>query len=133
MQHQPDARAVQRSTAYVDYLSVTVDMTGPLTRHPVAGWYVEVAWLPIVGPTALLLARRLVAADRDATDRDATLVRVDELAPSLGVGVPRLWTALGRLERRGLVTVAIDEVNRVAVVKIKGVWPEAPAPRSATP
>ncbi len=52
--------------------------------HDPRGWYVEAFWLPVVGPTAIALLRRLV----DGLDRcpDGFEVSYVELAQSLGLG-----------------------------------------------
>ena len=52
--------------------------------HDARGWYVEAFWLPVVGPTAIALLRRLV----DGLDRQpgGFEIRYVELALSLGLG-----------------------------------------------
>jgi hypothetical protein len=52
--------------------------------HDPRGWYVEAFWLPVVGPTAVALLRRLV----DGLERhpDGFEIPYVELATSLGLG-----------------------------------------------
>lgn len=51
--------------------------------HPTNGDYVEWFWLPVLGPTATWLTRRLAA--HAACDADGSLVDLADLAASLGV------------------------------------------------
>ena len=80
-------------------------------------------WLPILGPTAMLLAQRFV------NDDGGTYV-TRELARDLGVGASRLWLAVERLEKRQLVTVEPTQTG--PVVGIRNRWPNPPA-RWVTP
>jgi hypothetical protein len=52
--------------------------------HDVRGWYVEAFWLPVLGPTAVALLRRLA----DGLDRcpDGFPITFAELGSSLGLG-----------------------------------------------
>lgn len=75
-------------------------------------------WLPILGPTAMLLAQRLVH------DEGGTYV-TRELASELGVGAARLWQAVERLEKRQLVTVEAEQHG--PIVGIRNRWPNPPA------
>lgn len=107
-------RGIDRTSTTV---AVLVDMNGPLAWHEVKGPYVEHAWLPIVGPTALLLARRLY----ETLGRGSVELDVAELAADIGVGKSRLLGAFARLERFGLARVE----GRIVI--LRGVWPDAPA------
>ena len=73
------------------------------------------AWLPSLGPTAMLLAQRLV---RDGGGSYVTR----ELARELGVGAGRLWNAVERLEQRQLVTVEPEQFG--PIVTIRSRWPQ---------
>lgn len=77
----------------------------------------EQAWLPIIGPTAMVLARRLVV------EGDAFYLASD-LARELGVGVPRLWQAFKRLERVNLVDIepSLSECKHEHVI-VRAYWP----------
>lgn len=92
--------------------------------HAVSGLYVEHHWLPIIGPTAMLLARRLdgLLAHNDGNCVD---IEVEPLAHSLGVGVSRLWHALDRLKRRRLLTLN-HVTETTTVVVLRRYWPTVP-------
>lgn len=64
--------------------------------------YVEFVWSEALGPTALLLARRLgTLIERSPHGADLS---VAELAHELGVGVPKIDSSLVRLARNGLAS-----------------------------
>jgi hypothetical protein len=78
--------------------------------------YVELFWLPVLGPSATWLLRRLV----DELDRspDGVDVRCAELAGALGIGGPQsrhapLERTLGRCARFGMLTGGGPGVVRV--------------------
>ena len=74
-------------------------------------------WLPVLGPTAMLLAQRFVI------DGDGSYVTA-ELARQFGVGTGRLWQAVTRLEKRQLVTVHPEQSG--SIVNIHDHWPNPP-------
>lgn len=85
--------------------------------HDVRGWYVEAFWLPVLGPTAVALLRRLA----DGLDRKPEGFRINfgELGASLGLGdrspsanAP-LTRALRRLE--SFRFASIDDGGTVSV------------------
>lgn len=64
--------------------------------------YVEFVWSEALGPTALLLARRLgTLIERSPHGAEVSVV---ELAHELGVGVSKIDSSLARLARNGLVS-----------------------------
>lgn len=105
-------------------LQVVSDSTPVGYAHAVSGEYVERYWLPVLGPTALLLARRLdgLLAHHENERVD---IEVEPLAHSLGVGVSRLWHALDRLKRRRLLTLN-HVTETTTVVVLRRFWPTAP-------
>lgn len=75
--------------------------------------YAEDVWLPVLGPAAFLLWRRLALLLARHPGR--ATVPADELAAALGLGSPtgtqsHLARALRRLERFGVARVASDAV-----------------------
>ena len=90
---------------------------------PVLSRETETLWLPNIGPSAMVLARRLVAQERtDIYDMAA-------LAPAIGVGVPRLWEAFNRLRRAKLATINTPEWSPIPCVAMHAFWPR---PRAKT-
>lgn len=89
--------------------------------HDIRGDYVEVKWLPVIGPTATLLARRLVGL-LDGTDP----IDVSTLAHGLGVGRSRFWQALDRLQRFGLAGVNVLPDHDLTIIYLLRRWPDAP-------
>ncbi len=83
--------------------------------HDARGWYVEAFWLPVLGPTAVALARRLA----DGLDRrpDGFTVEFVELSASLGLGdkPPSATAMLTRALRRldSFKFVALDDAGGV--------------------
>lgn len=84
----------------------------------------EAHWLPLIGPTAMVLARRLVM------DNPGAFYLASDLARDLGVGVPRLWAAFKRLERAKLITID-PTMSKCKCVTIRAYWP-VPRPKAAT-
>lgn len=76
----------------------------------------EKAWLPTLGPTAMLLARRLIAGGDD-------IYKVDELARQFGVGALRLWNAFTRLDRRRLILIEHVDWSSAPIVTARARWP----------
>ena len=83
----------------------------------------EAHWLPVIGPTAMVLARRLVM---DGTD--GAFYLASDLARDLGVGVPRLWAAFRRLERAKLVYIE-PSFSKAKAVTVRAYWP-IPRPKA---
>jgi hypothetical protein len=81
--------------------------------HDARGWYVEAFWLPVIGPTAIALARRLA----DGLDRhpEGFTVQFVELSASLGLGdkPPSNRAMLTRALRRldSFKFIALDNDN----------------------
>jgi len=87
----------------------------PYSVYDVLGPYLDVAWLPILGPTSTLLLRRLATDVRSGVEA----FDLDDLAAGLGVGrgpgrhhggsqnAP-VQSSLRRLDQFGLVRLEID-------------------------
>ena len=77
--------------------------------HDPRSWYVETFWLPTIGPTCLLLARRI--ADGFDRNPDGFVVAFESLSVSLGLGEPPspgngpLKRAIQRLERFSIASL----------------------------
>jgi hypothetical protein len=71
------------------------------------------AWLPTLGPTAIVLARWMAS--------HAGTHSTNDIAGQLGVGVARLHHALHRLDRHGLVI--IHDGDPITVYAMRR-WPE---------
>ena len=114
-------RRVQRSTTEHDPPASVTVVQGRGTGHAIDGTYVHEMWLPVIGPTAFLLAGQLV----DLYGYEL----VTELALSLGVGENRWRQALDRLVRFGLAAVRLDpdDSDRL-IVTVLDRWPDAPEP-----
>ena len=65
---------------------------------PVLGPYFETFWLPVAGPTAMVLQRHLVRNLPPGPD-DAYIVDAEHLAPAMGVSVKVLMRTLDRMVR----------------------------------
>lgn len=100
MKYPPGIHTVQPSTM----IRVVID-SDPTNGHDIESAHVEQVWLPILGPTAMLLARRLLRAPHDITDYGLA-----DLAHWLGVGYRKIDVALSRLDRFGPVYRFDDEV-----------------------
>lgn len=77
--------------------------------HDPRSTYVHEFWLPIVGPSALLVARKML--ERLEAAGGPCTIELDELALSVGLGRAvgrnsRITTTLGRLAGFGLVHLA---------------------------
>jgi hypothetical protein len=99
--------------SYPNNFRAEVNLAHPTMTDVLSDEAVEV-WLPSLGPTAMLLAQRLVR------DGGGTYV-TRELAREIGVGAGRLWNAVERLEQRQLVT--IEPAQFGAMVSIRSRWP----------
>jgi len=91
--------------------------------HPVASSYVETFWLPILGPSALLVGRRL----GDWLDETAgeTVVDLVDLGASIGIG-----TGTGRHTsiNRTLIRLCDYSLARIEGdhLEVRTVWPDLP-------
>ena len=79
----------------------------------------ERAWLPIIGPTAMLLARRLITEGDD-------IYNVAELAAQFGVNALRMWAAFQRLDRRKLILIERVDWSSAPEVTVRTRWPNPP-------
>lgn len=87
----------------------------PCDEYPVQGRYVERFWLPVLGPTSLLLLRLL---DETLTASGDEPVRspLEEVAAMLGVNVHRVRASIERLDKyAGLYVVEAHAVAHVLV------------------
>lgn len=100
--------------------AVVVDHKQSANRHRIDSVYVQEHWLPVIGPTAFLIAGQLA----DLKDEDF----VSAMSTALGVGDQRWHQALNRLVRYGLATVRMGD--GVLVVTMLDRWPEAPVPQA---
>lgn len=112
MSHPPDAR-VQAST------EVTFRVV-PGAGHGVLGWYVEEHWLPVLGPTCYLLARRVVIEGDTGLDVELTY---RQFADALGVSPAKVRDAISRLRRFAPIEYEGDTII------VPDGWPDAPAPK----
>ena len=96
---------------------ITDDRATPLT-HKVRSEYIEDAWLAYIGPTALLLARRM---DQILASSTTQGVETKVWAQHMGVSGDELISALNRLERFGL-----GEWNGETNFLMRRHWPEVP-------
>jgi len=87
--------------------------------HCALGGHVEEHWLPVLGPTCYLLARRVILHGGDGGDIGFTY---RELADALGVAPSKARDAIHRLIRFGPVSTE-DEGH---VIVVPNGWPEAP-------
>jgi hypothetical protein len=86
--------------------------------------YVEEAWLPFLGPNALLFARR---ADLALSTQSSCGVEVGRWATSLGMQPEELMLAANRLARYGLAEWAGDSFV------LSRHWPPVPAAITTEP
>ena len=98
-------------------LTVSVRLVPPVgVTQPIASAYCEDHWLPLVGPTAYLAARRIA---RLAVDGQVTVVTA-ELAHGVGVKPAVLAKALDRLVRFSLAVWLPTEPPTLVVAEA---WP----------
>lgn len=101
-------------------------VTAPADESPRAGdervssQYVEEAWLPYIGPTAYLLARRI---DHALASMGKHAVEVRKMSELLGVYPEEIIAACHRLCRYGLATWA----DRDPTLYLSRYWPQVPA------
>lgn len=110
----------QHTEADHDVGVVTVVHRHTNHRHRIDSGYVQAEWLPIIGPTAYLLAGQLAHTER-------TEARISELGAAIGVGGFRWRQALARLHRFGLVTMRAEGDALIVTLLIH--WPDAPSRR----
>jgi hypothetical protein len=91
----------------------------PGAGDPVLGEHVEEFWLPVLGPSAYLLARLIVTEGCDGLDLELTY---RDIADALGVSPTKARNAIHRLCRFGPVT------REGRVILVPDGWPEAPEP-----
>ncbi len=99
-----ELRSLEQLTV-VRWVDVKLDLIGV----PIDGAYAEKYWLPVLGPTATWMARRLASSLADGP----VTVDVAELGAAIGVGGSTsvncpLMRALGRLLRFGVVREGVD-------------------------
>jgi hypothetical protein len=103
------------------YLTFTVV---PVTHLAVGGdptsAYAEECWLPTIGPTALLIARRVAQL---IGVQDRLVLETGALARALGVFPPVLMNSIDRLVRYQLAAWVPGQDNRLALASH---WPTAP-------
>lgn len=90
------------------------------TSQRVRSEYVEEAWLPYIGPTALLLARRM---DLALSNAGKSAVVVAQIAEGLGVYPEEIIAACHRLARYGLA----EWSERDPTLYLSRYWPKVPA------
>jgi hypothetical protein len=109
----------------LDRFSVTAADGGPSPMsQPVRSAYVEEAWLPYLGPPALLFARKcdhLLAHLKDGQQSVAVLV--NRWADALGVYPEQILAAKHRLVRFGLA----EWEPKGNVLRLHRHWPPVPA------
>lgn len=88
--------------------------------------YVEAEWLPYLGPTALLLARRI---DLALTTSNKEALGVEKVAAELGVYPDDITAACHRLVRYGLATWS----KRDPMLLLNRHWPKVPAAITTPP
>src|SRR5262245_29586239 len=102
------------------HFTITGDArTNELANHRIRSEYVEEAWLPFLGPTAMLFARR---ADQTLTHDNKSAVPIAKWADSFGVSYEDLLSAVHRLIRYGLATW----VERDSTLLVRRHWPSVP-------
>lgn len=94
--------------------------------HPTHGDYVEWFWLPVLGPTATWVARRLAA--HVVHEPDGAVIDVADLASSLGV----IWQPdhdgpfLRALSRCVMFGACAPVVDRDATIAVRLAMPQLP-------
>lgn len=84
---------------------IEVIVIAPMTGwYPVPSGYAETHWLPTVGPTAWVVARRLCLLGCSAGWGEIVNHDTDVLGRMVGVGAGQLSNALGRLVRFGVAS-----------------------------
>jgi hypothetical protein len=88
--------------------------------------YVEECWLPYLGPTALLLARRI---DLTLSSQNKSALGVEKVAEALGVYPEEIIAACHRLVRYGLANWS----DRDPMLLLHRHWPKVPAAIATPP
>ena len=102
------------------HFTITGDVrTNELANHRIRSEYVEEHWLPFIGPTAMLFARR---CDLTLTHDNKAAVPISKWAESFGVTYEDLLSAVRRLIRYGLATW----VERDSTLLLRRHWPSVP-------
>jgi hypothetical protein len=102
-----------------------VVVTEPTTGwHPVASSYAETHWLPTIGPTPWVVARRLCLIGCGAGWGEVVQHSTEVLGRMVGVGVPHLAKAIDRLNRFGLSAWLV--IGVVPLLSLRGAWPPLP-------
>lgn len=105
----------------VERFSVTAHTDGPdKVSYPLASAYVEEHWLPYIGPTALLLARRCDTILRDNSQTVAVIV--NRWATDLGVYPEELLAARTRLINWAFA----DYDPKTNMIQLRRHWPPVP-------
>ena len=103
--------------SFPESIHVTVESVHPSVPGVAPGSVVaESEWLPIIGPTAWLLARRLV---RDGGSPYLTA----DLARDLGVQPGKVWSTLRSLQHFKLAAIESENGSDPAVVTVRNRWP----------
>ena len=101
------------------HMTVTIvedhDGADPLSVHGMG------LWLPTIGPTATVLAQRLIQCGKATRIMYATPL----LAHSIGVKTSKMWYATRRLERYELASIDDDNPDNPFVYLLDR-WPEPP-------
>ncbi|MEY3805528.1 MAG: hypothetical protein RIR69_340 [Actinomycetota bacterium] len=107
-----------------DSLIRVIPWTDPVveaTGYPIDDPYVEMFWLPILGPTATWLARRLVSGLVHSTDVNGYTCDMTDLASALGVSYTHgrhspFVRALQRCAMFGVSeNIAVEPIRTIAV------------------
>jgi hypothetical protein len=108
-------------TPLIERFSVCAHLDGPdPMSHPLASPYVETHWTPYIGPTALLLARRIDAQLKDNTQTVAVIVA--RWASDLGVYPEELVGARNRLVNWAFA----DNDPKTNMLSLRRHWPPVP-------
>lgn len=102
------------------HFTITGDArSNELHNHRIRSEYVEENWLPFIGPTAMLFARK---CDLTLTHDNRSAVRITAWAEGFGVSFEDLLSSVHRLIRYGLATW----VDRDSTLLLRRHWPSVP-------
>ena len=112
---------IENPTPVIERFSVCAHSDGPdKVSHPVTSPYVEEHWLPYVGPTALLFARRCDAILKDNSQTVAVIVH--RWATDLGVYPEEILAA-----RMRLINWAFADLDaKSGMLSLRRHWPLVP-------
>ena len=122
--HPPVTESDAETTAHI------VPWTDPLVErsgHPIGDPYVEIFWLPVLGPTASWLLRRLAGGLEH--EPDGYMLDLPDLARSLGVGwAPGRNNPFARALQRCAMFGAVNELAVVPVrtIAVRRMLPRVP-------